>query len=611
MATTTHDLHLPTEDELRRRARGDVFRRAESYRRGGAVLSLARRGGALVAEVAGSGREPYSVRVSVDGNGRAVAECSCRYMEAREDDEWCKHIVAVVLQALREPEAVEDQPALDAVLAGLTLEQLRPLVARWAERDPDVYDQLCAAAARPDPGTALDAARRSALRRIRRAVHSVEIEGDPGDALAELEEVAAEARAMVEQGDAVTAVAVLDALTEECVPHHEALNADHSGRVLDLFQDVGQLWTEAVLGLDLSPDDRRCIEEKLALWDAELSDYGVDSFGVAERAAHDGWDEPRVAAALRGEVPDDEKAARAPEDGSTGDGEPGDWDDRVSNALAEARIVVLARQGRLEDALRLARAAHRDAAVADLLMRLGRMEEALAYAVASVRDTGETLALARRMWSEGAHDAALELAADALDRAEDDGSLAAWVRDRAADSDQPELALRAAIAAFRAAPDLDGWRVLRRLAGSEWPALRASMLDHLRGCEEGLDGVAEVYLHENLLADALDVVEDDLAPDDLAERVADAAAQAEPERVIALARRHAEGIMDDGRTSAYPAAARWLAIAKRAYAAAGRKAEWGDYLEGVIDRHRKKYTLRPLLEALRDGGAPARAASSG
>ncbi|HEU0054321.1 MAG TPA: hypothetical protein VFQ39_14135, partial [Longimicrobium sp.] len=70
-------------------------------------------------------------------------------------------------------------------------------------------------------------------------------------------------------------------------------------------------------------------------------------------------------------------------------------------------------------------------------------------------------------------------------------------------------------------------------------------------------------------------------------------------RVIPLCRRHAEALIDAGKAEGYEAAAAWLAPAKHAYLAARRTREWDRYIAGLLKRHRQKYKLRPLLEALR------------
>jgi uncharacterized Zn finger protein len=61
----------------------------------------------------------------------------------------------------------------------------------------------------------------------------------------------------------------------------------------------------------------------------------------------------------------------------------------------------------------------------------------------------------------------------------------------------------------------------------------------------------------------------------------------------------AESILNQGKSQHYHYAARWLEKARAAYRAAGRETEWDTYLGELIARHRRKYSLMPMLEALK------------
>jgi uncharacterized Zn finger protein len=82
------------------------------------------------------------------------------------------------------------------------------------------------------------------------------------------------------------------------------------------------------------------------------------------------------------------------------------------------------------------------------------------------------------------------------------------------------------------------------------------------------------------------------------ERVAAAAVQRRPDWVIRTCRGQAERIMDEGKARHYHHAVRWLELVRAAYLAAGREAEWAAYRDGLIARHKRKYSLVPLLERL-------------
>src|SRR5689334_17919049 len=140
-----------TEAQLRAITSPESLRRGREYYQRGAVESLARRGNRLEAEVQGSDYEPYQVTVTLGPTGVVAEGCTCPY-------DWggaCKHVVAALLAYLNEPEAVEDRPPLDQLLAPLDRDQLQGLVLALAEGDPAlaarVEVQAAALQAAPEP----------------------------------------------------------------------------------------------------------------------------------------------------------------------------------------------------------------------------------------------------------------------------------------------------------------------------------------------------------------------------------------------------------------------------------------------------------------------------
>ncbi|MBN1147561.1 MAG: hypothetical protein JXA78_09905 [Anaerolineales bacterium] len=79
----------------------------------------------------------------------------------------------------------------------------------------------------------------------------------------------------------------------------------------------------------------------------------------------------------------------------------------------------------------------------------------------------------------------------------------------------------------------------------------------------------------------------------------DAALESHPEWAIRHCQAQAESIMDGGKSKIYHHAAKWLEKARAAYRAAGQQDKWQTYIEAQIERHYRKYPLRPLLENLR------------
>ncbi|MFC1716584.1 SWIM zinc finger domain-containing protein, partial [Candidatus Poribacteria bacterium] len=150
----------------------------------------------------------------------------------------------------------------------------------------------------------------------------------------------------------------------------------------------------------------------------------------------------------------------------------------------------------------------------------------------------------------------------------------------------------------RERPSLVDYQAVETLAGESWPELREELLAHLRQTKSWYsEPQVNIFLHEGLIDDAISAL-GSYTNYSLVERVADAAISERPDWVIQACREQAEEIMDAAKASIYHHAAKWLKKARAAYLAADREAEWQEYLATLIEQHRRKYKLRPMLEAL-------------
>jgi hypothetical protein len=244
---------------------------------------------------------------------------------------------------------VEKQPTLEARLSSMDRAQLLALVQALVARQPNLVELIAerlsvddvAAAPSPSARRSTTRARRTtapATAAIRREVRSLLRSCDYlGEVAYGVLEVAEQARPHLEAGDGNRALAILEPVTEEFVSGWTDLD-DSDGEADGIFSDLGALWAEAILTADLSPPERQTWAERLADWQSEAADYGIDTaFEAAQVAALQGWDEPELQRMLRGEVAS--SLSETP------------W---IDSDLASARLNVLERQGRLEEALHLA-----------------------------------------------------------------------------------------------------------------------------------------------------------------------------------------------------------------------------------------------------------------
>jgi uncharacterized Zn finger protein len=361
---------------------------------------------------------------------------------------------------------------------------------------------------------------------------------------------------------------------------------DSDGDLGAFFGELGPMFAEAILSGDLSPAERDSWATKLSGWQAEIDDYGIDEgFDAAIGAAELGWDHPPLQRAMAGQIT-----------------ELGAWDDEApwyADELAMARLNVLERQGRFEEYLNLAQAEGQSGLYVTMLVKAGRAEEAVTYGLAQATTSGEALALAQSLRAyDHVHDA-LRVAEHGLSLHGSGQALAHWLRDLASGLGEKDLALKAARAAYAASPSLVDYQAVQSLAGEDWPQIQAELLERLAQTSHTFTQV-EIYLHEGMVEQAIQAVDQARYPGySTVEKVVDVAWESHPDWVIRHCKAQAESIMDEGKSRLYHHAVRWLGKARQAYLGAGRNDEWRTYLERLISKHYRKYSLRPQLEALR------------
>ena len=288
-----------TESFIRLHTTPKSYERGVAYYDDGAVLSLERRGDDLVGQVEGSEYEPYQVRITFEAKTVESAYCDCPY----DWGGWCKHIVAVLVAALHEPDTVKKRPTLGTLLDDLDREQLQALMRYLAGRRPDltadVESWLALTRTGEDAGASSVSVNPDPIRRrVHAALHSLdqmrssEAYWQVGRVVDEVRRVLDEVKTFIGQGK--NALVLLDALTGEYVKEWTWLD-DSDGVVHAFFYDLGPVWTEALLAADLTPVEREHWAEQLDQWQDELSDYGLeDVFWTARSAVEENWDNEDV-----------------------------------------------------------------------------------------------------------------------------------------------------------------------------------------------------------------------------------------------------------------------------------------------------------------------------
>jgi hypothetical protein len=264
-------------------------------------------------------------------------------------------------------------------------------------------------------------------------------------------------RGFVEGGDSANALLLLEAITDEYVASWQDFD-DSYGNLGGVFDGLGELWAEALLAAELSPDELEEWAEQLAEWGGDTADHGPEyDMRLAQKAAMEGWHDPLLVRVLRGEAssgpaPGLSEATRGSAPGA--DDEDEGWDDELdedeegeaeppgiagvppagpSPKLALIRLRILERQGRLEEYLNLAAAYGLQRERALMLARLGRVEEAVQAGIETLTSAADALALARALHEGGQLDAALRVAEHGLSLSGQRGPwVTGWPRSRPA-----------------------------------------------------------------------------------------------------------------------------------------------------------------------------------
>ena len=596
-----------TERTIRALATPESFARGRSYFDDSAVSDLVRRGDRLTAEVEGSELAPYRVSIRLHDGGVAEARCSCPY----DFGGYCKHIVAVLLKFADEGTRVIERKPLAKLLRELDQSRLIELLEKRAESDSELaawIEAELATTVEPsslgnkevgrrrtpvDPEPVREHTRNLLAKRQRRGRYwdGYRASGD----LEELQRLVEKAVPFIEVGDGSNALRILEPIAEAFVDDWLEHSLGSDEHLYELFADLGRLMAEAALMSDLSADERDALAQTLEDWQARLEEYGVDEgFHVAIRALQTAWDDPVLAAVMAG------KGKAWPPSGR------GNW---LDDQLTAVRLRVLEACGRTQEYLNLARAARAHTSYAVMLVKLERMTEAIEYARKSFETPDEALALATALREAAAHDDALTIGEAGLGLAghDDDEAggavipLAHWLRDYAGGIGKPALALKAARTAFEHSLSLEDFGAVKPWAGDAWDAIRKDLLAHLARAPHAYDRT-RIYLSESLIDDAVRSVGDRFgygAHDETLIRLAAAAHTSHPDWVIRLAMGQAASIMDANTAGHYELAVQWLEKAALAYEVLGREDDWRACLDDLIERHRRKYKLRPLLEGLR------------
>jgi len=577
--------------------------RGYRYYRDEFVFDVIRRGDLITAKVEGSEYEPYRVTVTVGDAGIVEMSCTCPY-------DWggiCKHIVATLLVVIHQSETIVEKPVLTTMLADLTADHLRQVLSGVAERGPEfaevIEQEVDWLRDQPTAPTGTSSTPVPAsLAAIRREMHKdfllagkgdplqhgyydeyAALEVDPDEILRPHLEILT---ALLDGSDVTTAVTLIATIIESFIDGLTDLDEWVYEYNMDLFEEanltLGTALAEVLLSLDMQPDQQEEWLAQIADWEEALGDLAI-----AKTAVEQGWSYPPLVAAMQGNI-----------------SEKGAWEGEApyyADELAQVRLRILARQGRTQEYIHLAEAEGQVELAINMMAQSGDIEKAMAEAKTYLVYPQEILSLAQVMAAQGEMEAALNVAEHGLSLEQSHGKddLARWTREKAAEAGNQVLELIAAQVAFTSSHKLADYTAVKQIAGDEWQTIKPELLQKLRQGWSATDKI-DIYLHENMLAEAMQALDEDgFVTDYDLRRVIEATRETYPDWGIRKCKRQAEAIMDAGQSGAYDTAVSLLGTVRDIYQQHRRQQEWEVYLDHLLAIHHRKYKLVPMLRDIR------------
>lgn len=613
-----------SESVIRQNASDKSFQRGKEYARSQAVRDLVLRDQTLQATVAGS----TYYRVSIGFSDRSIqsAKCSCPY----DFGGWCKHIVAVLLVSMEQPQ-IEERPSLVKMLEKLDLEQTRKLLHNLTAQSPDLVDlidiqiQLLTSikenkskASKTNKKTSKTEAQhpeidRSPFRRqlayslqksLRNYEHSYYDEDDPFTDI--IYEEIEKTKVFLEAGDSFRAFVMLYAIAEELCNYTEEIE-NYLGDVSDLVYHLDLEMAEAILWTDFSVKDRqKWVTEFEGTQDVLCAEL---DFSLA--ALIQSWDDPYLQAVLQGkekpeninssavQISTQSKRSRT----SIQKGTNVYVHETDLHPLGKIRLKILQAQERFDEYLNLAKDADFFTDYINMLLKLDRHNEAIA-AAENVDDENDAFEIAQKLLEHGFEKQALYIANKGLQLQETDAKryrskeLADWTAQLAERLGESGTLLNAKIIAFKLTPSLADYHQIRDLTKNKWNSTKDNLLKYLLQLDSFATSEAKVaiFLEEELFDQAIAIANTSYCKTYDRLRVMQAVIRSNPQWVITKAKALVEDIITRGKSDDYEQAIAWLEQVRNGYQFLKQEKEWLSYRNHLVEVNARKRKLMELVK---------------
>ncbi len=589
------DDSLPSisEQDIREMATASSFERGMGYFVRGAILDPVREGNVLRARCEGSMPLDYHLQVDLDETGVTEAWCSCPYSYGG----ICKHLVALLLTWVRQPDTFAVYDDLVTTLEALPKETLVALVAEMVQQDPALYDLLARYREQPESIPTPSAPR---PHRVSAAEYSGEIayiigEGADWYHMDELMDglytVERTAEGFARRGEFTNAAIIYTELLRGCVEGIEYCD-DSSGSMGDLGQACAETLQEIVPQTDWDEAERRS-------WLRDMFELCVNDMGGY------GFEEALSELVIATYRPADVETLEAWIHESLGEASHKPRSDYRRRGLISMLLDLYAREGRHEAYLTLCAEEGQRLALCEKLVDLGRAGEAMRVVRREPLPDHKAWHLVERLEQAGHEAFAIEVAEAALPEARGWplGKLGNWLLERYERQNDRTSALEIHLARFRASPNFALYQSIAEQARElgRWEQLKPGLDQVVE--ERGSHSLKiEMALADGDLPRAMEIVERSGAAinQTWTDRVAHRAAESAEHYPWAVAyyEHQAEKHIAGKRRHLYQEALKILKTIRQVYRRHNAPGEWDAFIADVRKRHRGKKVFLEVIEAL-------------
>ncbi len=551
-----------------------------SYFESDAIIDPRRQGNAVRSWCQGSMPQPYRLRVAFGVGGIDEAHCSCPV----GGDGRCKHVGALLLAWLEQPDAFREEVELDTGLEQRSKSELIAIIKRMLQLEPDLETLLEMDFPEGNRGSAPvnpEIYRRQVSSAFRRG----------GDDWMAPQRIARDIGITLRSGDGFLASAdcagasiVYRTVAQGVLEHYEMM-PDEDGQLAKVVGRCVEGLGNCLAGRE---DDAGVRESCLqTLFDIYRFDVDFGGVGLGEAAPdlilEHATDEEKatIAGWVRAAMPSGER-----------------WSDGYHRRVYGRFLLDLDMAHRDDDSfLGICREWGLLAELVDRLLTLGRLDDAIAEV--GLAGDYDLLILADIFRKHGCVRMVEPLLYKRIETSRDN-RLVEWLKDRHRERGELAEVLALAGLLLERRPHLTGYQEVRELslALGVWRESRPQLLDRWSAAGEyGL--LTDVYLDEGEIDLALISVNrrrpGALRAVDQLIRVAEAASETHPQAALDIYRQQAERLIEARGRDNYRQACAYLTRVRDLYRHLSREPEWTGFIAELQERHRRLPALKEEL----------------